>query len=111
MIQRFCDMARVKKEKLEELYAEEVDSYSDLLTIAWKTINENNHECLVEVHTIGDDDYQGQMLIVLQCDGKYYVTTVGYGSCSRCDALQACDDGKDRWTILMHLLQKMVEFD
>ena len=37
-----------------------------------------------------DDDYQGDSLYLLRDGQRYGVLTFGWGSCSGCDALQAC---------------------
>lgn len=38
-----------------------------------------------------EDNYQGDSFIIYEKDGKYGYLTFGWGSCSGCDALQACD--------------------
>lgn len=38
-----------------------------------------------------EDDYRGDSFIIYEKDGKYGYLTFGWGSCSGCDALQACD--------------------
>jgi len=40
-------------------------------------------------------DYQGDYYFLLEKDGKYGWLTIGYGSCSGCDALQACVEVSD----------------
>lgn len=41
------------------------------------------------------DDYQGDAFAVLQDGERYGLIVFGFGSCSGCDALQACETGKD----------------
>lgn len=44
---------------------------------------------------IDDVDYSGDSRILYQKDGKYGYLIFGWGSCSGCDALQACDNYDD----------------
>lgn len=39
---------------------------------------------------VDDEDYQGDTRILYRDGGKYGVLIFGWGSCSGCDALQAC---------------------
>jgi len=39
---------------------------------------------------VSDDDYQGDSYLVLQDGEKWGVLTYGWGSCSGCDAYEAC---------------------
>ena len=38
-----------------------------------------------------DNDYQGDTFALIEKDGRYGYLCFGWGSCSGCDALQACD--------------------
>lgn len=38
-----------------------------------------------------EQDYQGDSFLIYEKDGKYGYLTFGWGSCSGCDALQACN--------------------
>lgn len=38
-----------------------------------------------------EQDYQGDSFIIYEKDDKYGYLTFGWGSCSGCDALQACN--------------------
>jgi hypothetical protein len=38
-----------------------------------------------------EDDYQGDTVALIERDGQYGILIFGWGSCSGCDALQACD--------------------
>lgn len=42
-----------------------------------------------------DSDYQGSTVAVMERSGQYGVLIFGWGSCSGCDALQACESYKD----------------
>lgn len=39
---------------------------------------------------VNDGDYQEDSYILLEDDGRYGYLSFGWGSCSGCDALQAC---------------------
>jgi hypothetical protein len=56
-------------------------SYSEL-------IDSFEVEVVLEIH---DDDYQGDSRYVLRSGERYGLLFFGWGSCSGCDALQACD--------------------
>lgn len=45
-------------------------------------------EVLVQVD---DEDWSGDTRVLLRKDGRYGFLNFGWGSCSGCDALQACD--------------------
>jgi hypothetical protein len=48
------------------------------------------------VVAVADNDYQGDTrYLVRGADGRWGVVIVGWGSCSGCDALQACSKPKD----------------
>lgn len=49
-------------------------------------------ERLVEVSS---DDYQGDTLLLLRRGEEFGFLTFGWGSCSGCDALQACDSAAE----------------
>ena len=71
------------------------------------------------IHTIDDGHYQGTLLFVVGAQGyqpsDYYAVSVGYGSCSGCDTLQAIngysDDPptdkqvSDYMTLALHIVQ------
>lgn len=40
---------------------------------------------------VDDQDYQGDSRVLFEKDGKFGILIFGWGSCSGCDALQACD--------------------
>lgn len=49
-------------------------------------------EILIEEKEV---DYQGDSLYLIKRGHRYGVLTFGWGSCSGCDALEACDDQED----------------
>lgn len=114
MIREFCDRIRDRKGEIVEIYHSELDKeyrmcdYKRLFTLIPRVLPE-----LQEIVIVGDEDYQGTMLMVFidRINIVYHVSTVDYGSCSGCDALQACRSGEDAWTLLMHICQKMILVD
>lgn len=42
--------------------------------------------------SVGDDGYQGDIVVILRDGDRYGFVVDGYGSCSGCDALYACED-------------------
>lgn len=63
---------------------------------------------LVEVD-IGS--WQGDTLVVLENEGKYGYLTFGWGSCSGCDALQACENFDDLQELSDYLESSIQWFD
>ena len=73
---------------LREFYAEElasgwrrIGSYEDL-------INSFEHEIVLEFH---DNAYLGDSRYILRDGSRYGFLNFGWGSCSGCDALAACE--------------------
>jgi hypothetical protein len=44
---------------------------------------------------VDDSDYQGDTRVILEKDGKFGWLNFGWGSCSGCDSLQACNSYSD----------------
>ena len=44
---------------------------------------------------VDDNDYQGDTRVILKKDNDYGLLIFGWGSCSGCDALQACNSYKE----------------
>lgn len=63
----------------------ETPSYRDI-------VNDFGYEVLLEVK---DDDYQGDSRFLLRDGDRYGWLQFGWGSCSGCDALEACDSIAD----------------
>lgn len=55
--------------------------------------------------------YQGDMIFVLQVDGQFGFLVFGYGSCSACDALQACDTYEELDNLRQRLYDDIRRFD
>jgi hypothetical protein len=60
---------------------------------------------------VDDNDYQGDSRILYEQDGKYGYLILGWGSCSGCDALQACDSYEDIESLINELRNEIKWFD
>lgn len=58
---------------------------------------------------IEDDDYKGDTRVLCKNDDKYGILIIGWGSCSGCDALQACST-YDELQELIDVLEKDVKW-
>lgn len=58
---------------------------------------------------VDDDYYQGDSRVFYEKDGKYGFLIFGFGSCSGCDALQACEN-IDEVQNLMDSMQNSVKW-
>lgn len=58
-----------------------------------------------------DSDYQGDSRLLLRDGDRYGVLVFGWGSCSGCDALQACDSMKDIEALRTSLANSITWFD
>lgn len=63
------------------------------------------------VNRISLGSYQGDIIMVVSRGNEYGLLTTGYGSCSRCDALQACGDNIKELEKLREELCKSVIFE
>lgn len=60
---------------------------------------------------VEDHDYHGDSRILYEKNGKYGFLVFGWGSCSGCDALQACQTFKDLDELITDLEGKIKWFD
>ena len=67
-----------------------------------------NYDILIFVD---EDDWQGDSLYLLKNNDKYGLLKFGWGSCSGCDALQACESFDDVYTLLNNLNDEIIWFD
>lgn len=72
--------------KHKELTQRDFNTYDDMVD-SW------GYESLA-TDFIGD--YQGDIFYLLKNNDEYSILDIGYGSCSGCDALEACDTREDR---------------
>lgn len=59
----------------------------------------------------GTNDYQGDYLCFGEGQGKYYFVDFGYGSCSGCDALEACNSFQDLLEVREDIKRNIKEFE
>ncbi|MFA5049135.1 MAG: hypothetical protein WC516_08980 [Patescibacteria group bacterium] len=60
---------------------------------------------------VSDNGYQGDTRVLLELDGKFGVLIFGWGSCSGCDALQACESWDDLSDLFDRLQTQVKWFD
>jgi hypothetical protein len=78
-----------------------IRSYSALTGIMGKSIVEHS-----------SDDYQGDTWVLLEDDGgKLGYIKYGWGSCSGCDAMQACDTNEEVMELFTSLYNRVQWFD
>lgn len=59
-----------------------------------------------------DQDYQGNSYVLYENDkNQFGFLQFGWGSCSGCDALQACDSVEDLQRLMDHLFNSIIWFD
>jgi hypothetical protein len=58
-----------------------------------------------------EDNYQGDTAAIVKKDNKYGYLLFGWGSCSGCDALQACESYEDLGKLVEELENKVLWFD
>lgn len=60
---------------------------------------------------VDDEDYQGDTRALVQHEGKYGWVQFGWGSCSYCDSLQACDNMQDIQDVIDSIVSGTKWFD
>lgn len=60
---------------------------------------------------VDDDDYQGDSRLLYEKEGKFGYLIFGWGSCSGCDALQACESMNDVQDLIDGLVNDVKWFD
>ena len=93
--------------RARELYGKELDD-SWFVCWSYQPMIDSFGEVLVQVD---DNDYQGDTRVVYYKDGQYGFLNFGWGSCSGCDALQACDNEEDVDKLIDSLEQDVKWFD
>lgn len=135
MIPEFNEKWFERKEDLRKVFLEShPGGYEDILkTLISVVINpdqEDDLPCNSAIQTVDFGDYQGTLIFIIPSydiyPSDFWVTTVGYGSCSLCDTLQSITDDSeydedgnelkptakqadDYLTLAMHMLQNMKE--
>lgn len=75
---------------------------------AYSPILERAGNVLVEE---SDNDYQGDTFALIEKDGKFGFLKFGWGSCSGCDALQACSTYADAGSLAASIIEQIVWYD
>lgn len=81
-----------------------------------------SYETLVESTTkrvdwtinAGTNNYQGDLYLFGESNddaGYYYYVRIGYGSCSGCDALEACDTPEELISLRDEIKRSIIRFD
>lgn len=83
-----------------ELYEGYWDDYQPML--------DEFGEILVQVD---DNDYQGDSFLIYRNNSQYGLLTFGWGSCSGCDALQACDNINEVQELMNSLYDSITWFN
>lgn len=71
-------------------------------------INSMGFETLLQVD---DSDYQGDSRLILRDGNRYGMLIFGWGSCSGCDALQACESFKEIEELRESLFNSILWYD
>lgn len=60
---------------------------------------------------VEEDGYQGDTWVLYDNDGKFGYLNFGWGSCSGCDALQACDTFKEAQDLFDYIERQVIWFE
>jgi hypothetical protein len=93
--------------KARELYGKELDD-SWFCVCDYQPIVDSFGEVIVQDE---DNDYSGDTRVIYYADGEYGFLNFGWGSCSGCDALQACRSEEDVNKLIESLEQDIEWFD
>lgn len=63
---------------------------------------------VMELH---DHDYQGDERYLLEKNGKYGYTIIGFGSCSGCDWLQGCSTKEEKIDLILEIERDIKWFE
>lgn len=89
--------------KAKEIYENDGFSWYD-----YQPMLDEFGEILIQVD---DEGYQGDSFLIYKNDNKYGFLTFGWGSCSGCDALQACDTIDEVQELMDNLYNCIIWFD
>jgi len=78
--------------KVEELYPQEDYGLDCFCCYDYNPMLKEFGDILIQVD---DDDWQGDSRVLYEKDGKLGYLLFGWGSCSGCDSLQACENYKE----------------
>lgn len=89
--------------KAKEIYETDRFSWYD-----YQPMLDEFGEILIQVD---EEAYQGDSFLLYKNDNKYGFLTFGWGSCSGCDALQACDTIDEVQELMDRLYNAIIWFD
>lgn len=89
--------------KAKEIYENDRFSWYD-----YQPMLDEFGEILIQVD---EEAYQGDSFLIYKNDNKYGFLTFGWGSCSGCDALQACDTIDEVQELMDNLYNAIKWFD
>lgn len=93
--------------KARELYGSELD-HSWFCVSSYQPIIDSFGKVLIQDE---DQDYSGDTRVIYYENGKYGFLNFGWGSCSGCDALQACRSEEDVNKLIEELRRDVKWFD
>ena len=125
MIQKFVDRFMGKEDWVKEQFSKHPTEYMDIVRVVVEAVSSGDDygtPDLDRIQEIDWGDYQGTLFYVIGADGyqpsDFWCVTVGYGSCSGCDTLQAihkysdnpptAEQVRDYWTLALHIVQGLV---
>jgi hypothetical protein len=98
-VQRFDSQREVLLQKFRESHPKDYMAIVRAVVELLSDVYEYDSPDPERIHQIDDGDYQGTLLFVVGAQGyqpsTYWAVTVGYGSCSGCDTLEAIRDYSD----------------
>lgn len=89
--------------KAKEIYENDIFSWYD-----YQPMLDEFGEILIQVD---EEAYQGDSFLIYKNDNKYGLLVFGWGSCSGCDALQACDTIDEVQELMDRLYNSIEWFD
>lgn len=91
-----------------ELYEEEQRTGSIWCAYDYNPLIQQIGSILIQVD---DNDYQGDTRVLFEKEGRYGFLIFGWGSCSGCDALQACNSTQEIAQLLETLINDVEWFN
>ncbi len=99
---------KTAKELYPECEGNDNNNYLSYSPSSYNRILNEFGEILIQVD---DDSYQGDSRLLYEKDGKLGYLQFGWGSCSGCDALQACNTYEDIDELIKDLNNSIRWFD
>ncbi len=112
-----CELLIERKRRKEKKMKTAIELYPQEKNDLWNTcIYESDYQPIVDafgniILQESDDDYQGSTWVLYQDNDKIGFLRFGWGSCSGCDALQACRSIEEIQELMDELWQSIMWFD